>query len=207
VRDHCLPEQKAAKLFRVDLSPLRTIFAFVGQICLGKVIAFTLSICILPGGALSRCTDDVRITVSIIEGEHSRDSNSSSTTITIKDNDLVYDRLYAGYGNGKRKPIHQEIELTGQEIDQLEQLISKETVLVSRSMELPTDGAGRYVIVIMNLQMGKKKSAIKVSGMFSRIENETLYKTARALIDEIDRIRDAHGSSISSNRLPKPHAS
>ena len=200
MRDPCLPKQKAAARFWVDLSRLGRIFAFVGQKTMGKVIALTLSmsICILPAGAFSRCTDDVRITVSIIEGEHSRDSNSSSTTITIKDNALVYDRSYAGYGARKRKPTHQEIELTGQEIDQLKQMVFKNSLLVSRSMELPT-GAGRYVIVTMNLQVGKKKSAIKVSGMTSRIENEKLYKSATALIDEIDKIRDAHGSSMFSS--------
>ena len=170
---------------------------------MGKVIAITLFICILPAVALSSYADDVRISVSMTEGEHSRDSNSSSTSITIKGNVLVYDRSYAGYGAGKRKPTHQRIRLTVLEVDQLKLLITKERLLVSSSTEQPTDGAGRYLIIAINLQVGKEKSTIKVSGMTSRIENERLYKSAQALIDVIDRIREAHESSISSSDLPK----
>ena len=170
-----------------------------------KVIALTLLVSLLPTAQRNSNPRDLRISVSVVEGEHSRDSNSSATTITIKDNDMVYDRSYAGYGARKRKAAHQEIKLTGQELDQLRQLISKESLLVSRSTQLPTHSAGRYVIVIMNLKVGKRKSAIKVSGMTNRIENETLYKRAKALIDEIDRIRVGHGASILSTDLPQLH--
>ena len=171
-----------------------------------KLIALTLFFCNLLAVVLTKYADDLLISVSVIEGEHSRDSNSSSTTITIKGNNLVYDRSYSGYGARKRKPTHQERKLTADEIDQLKQLIAKERLLVSSSTEQPTDGTGRYFIVIMNLRVGKKKSAVKVSGMTSRIEKEPLYKSAKALIDEIDRIRDADGTSMSSSDLPRPHA-
>lgn len=142
---------------------------------------------------------DLTISISVVEGEHSRDSNSSSTTITLKDNILLFDRSYTGYRASMKKPSHQEIELTGQEIDQLKRLISKERLLVSRATQLPTGDTGRYVIVTMNLRMGNRKATIKVSGMTGRIENQKLYKAAKVLIDEIDRIRDTPRSSISSS--------
>src|SRR5258708_373935 len=163
-----------------------------------QVILLTLFLSLTPV-AQHHDDRDLSLSISVVEGEHSKDSNSSSTTITLKDNNLLFDRSYTGYRASKRKPSHQEIELTEQEIDQLKRLISKERLLVSRATQLPTGDTGRYIIVTMNLRMGNRKAEIKVSGMTGRIENETLYKAARALINEIDRIRDAPRSSISSS--------
>ena len=99
-------------------------------------------------------------------------------------------------------------EFTADEIGQLKQLIAKERLLASSSTERPTDGTGRYLIFIMNLRVGQKQSAIKVSGMTSRIQRDI--KRHYAKVQSPDR-RDLQNptcrwSVYVFEDLPKPHA-
>jgi|GEM_PF-6798479 len=140
--------------------------------------------------AQATASGDLRISISVVESEHSKDSNSSSTTFVIKSNDLVYDRSYAGHHTGSAKPTHQHMELTRQELDLLKRLISREGLLVSRSLGLAAGAIARQTTVAMNIRLGNKSAHIRVSGPVSSIENKRLYRSARALIDEINNIRE-----------------
>ena len=131
---------------------------------------------------------EIHLFLSITDGEHSRDSNSTTTKITINGNRLVFDRSYSGYGASRRKPVHKEIDIKDEEITKLKALIASRSFLDSASLVLPTDGPGRYSIIVLNVLADKKKFPITISGMAKQLEGEKLYQNVQALRDEIEAI-------------------
>jgi len=157
-----------------------------------KIVALTLLLCVSPVLAYVDGADDLHISISLTEGEHSRDSNSTSTAISINGSKLVYDKSYSGYRANKRTPVHKEIKIKADDMKRLKKVIAKEKLLISRRLEHPSNGPGRYSIGTISLALGKKRASIKVSGTISEIENEPLYKNVRALMEEIQRIVEAY---------------
>src|SRR5689334_5563675 len=75
----------------------------------------------------------INLSLTVIEGEHSRDSNSTTTTITIKGNHLVYARSYSGYRDKQRQPIHKETVIKNEDMKKLRELISSRKFFDSAS--------------------------------------------------------------------------
>ena len=156
------------------------------------IVALTLLFCVSPAVAGVDGADDLHLSISLTEGEHSRDSNSTSIAISISGGQLVYDRSYSGYRANKRTPVHKQIGIKAGDIYRLKKVIGERKLLVSRRLEGPTNGPGRYSIAAISIALGKQRASIRVSGTISRIDNEPLYKSSRALIEEIQRIVEAN---------------
>jgi hypothetical protein len=159
---------------------------------MGKTVALTLLLCVSPALAYIHGAGDLRISISLTEGEHSRDNNSTSTAVSINGSELVYDKSYSGYRAGKRNPVHKEIRIKAGEMNKLREVIAERKLLISHRLEYPTNGSGRYSVATISLALGNKRSSIKVSGGINEIENEPLYKSAQALVKEIERIVEAN---------------
>ena len=129
----------------------------------------------------------MHLSLSITEGERSRDSHSTTTTITLNGNQLIYDQLYSGFRAINRKPIHKKINLSKEEISSLTTVINRTELHTSSTIERPTN-YGRYAIMKLSLGPEKKKSVISISGMTKEIESEKLYRDVKALQEEIERI-------------------
>ena len=151
-----------------------------------KSIALFLLSCFAALSAYGFQTDELDIYISSVRSEHSRDSNSTSTTITIKGKTLVFDQKSGG--RGRRAPVHKEYRLTNQEIAQLRKLIAEKNLLVSGSSAYPV-GQGPYTSYDLNVKIGFKgrRSAIQVSGPANsgEMKDDKLYKSASALLAEV----------------------
>jgi hypothetical protein len=156
------------------------------------IVALTLLFCISPAVARVDGSDDLHISISLTEGEHSRDSNSTSTAISIDGGKLVYDKSYSGYRANNRTPVHKQIRIKADDIERLKRVIGEKKLLVSHRLERPTNGPGRYSIAAISIALGKQRASIRFSGRISRINNEPLYKSSRALIEEIQQIVEAN---------------
>ena len=66
---------------------------------------------------------DLHISITLTRSEHSKDSNSTQTTITLSSNKLVYDETHHGFH--ARPPVHKERTLTTEEISELKRLIKE----------------------------------------------------------------------------------
>ena len=152
-----------------------------------KITALALFLLALPVCAATGI-QEIHLYLSITEGEHSKDSHSTTTTITINGNRLVYDQTYAGYRAGRRTPVHKEIDIKEEDVTKLKGLIKEKRLLESASLERQTDGQGRYSAIMLNVLTEKKKSPIKISGMTKEIEGEKLYQNVQALRGEIERV-------------------
>src|SRR5438270_3796470 len=143
-----------------------------------KITALALLILASPVFA---ATDNpaLHLSLSIIKGEHSRDSNATSTTITINGNHLVYDQRYSGYRAGKREPVHKEAAIRNAEMIRLKALLREKRLLDSAAVMHATNGTGRYVEVTLNVRLGKRRASIKIAGMAKEIEGEKLYQNGQ----------------------------
>lgn len=157
-----------------------------------KIRAFTVLFCFLSAIGYAESGAKLHLSISLTEGEHSRDSNSASTAISINGTELVYDKSYSGYGAGKRKAVHKQIKIGAEEISKLREVIAERRLLVSNRLDHSINGPGRYSVATISLALGQRRGRLKVSGTISEIENEPLYKNAQALIEEIRRIVEAH---------------
>lgn len=131
--------------------------------------------------------EHLHISISLIRSEHSRDSNSTSTTITVNDHDLVYEES----ARRRKKTVHKEYKLTDQEVGRLKKLIKERHMLVSGSVEYPTRPVPHtYYELTVEVELNRKKSLIKVSGPVNsdEMKSNILYQKTDALLEEINEI-------------------
>ena len=133
----------------------------------------------------------MHLSLSITEGERSRDSHSTTTIITLNGNQLVYDQFYSGFRAINRKPIRKKIDLSKEEISRLTVVINRTALLSSSTIKRPANDYGRYTDVTLKLGLGKQKSVITLSGMMKEMENEKLYQDVKTLKEEIEQIVDS----------------
>jgi hypothetical protein len=151
-----------------------------------------LTLLMLSSTSIASSTiQELHLYLSITEGEHSRDSNATTTTISINGTHLVYDQSYSGYRASSRKPIHKEISIKDEDVEKLWEFISSKGLLNAGSARYATSDYGRYVIITLNVLSAKKKPPVKISGMTRVLGAETLYQDVQALREEMDRIIDA----------------
>jgi len=141
--------------------------------------------------------DRLRFSISLTEGEHSRDSNSTLTSFTFDGAKLKYDRTYSGYRASKRPAEHREIDLAGDEIRRLTELIRAKTLLASRNLRYPIEGGGRYCELTISIDLNRRKALVRISGLLDRLAGENLYTASRAFVQEVEAIlenHDGHGN-------------
>jgi hypothetical protein len=128
------------------------------------------------------------LSVYIVRGEHSRDSNSTTTTITIDGTNLIYDQSYSGFRASSRKPVHKETVLKPEDLSRLEAIIDSNKLLKSKSVKYDTGQPGSYFMGSIDIRLRSSNSSIRLSGMTNQIQDEGLYKKVRLLLDAIQNI-------------------
>jgi hypothetical protein len=151
-----------------------------------------LLICICSPLCFGQQADDFSVAVTLTRGERSRDSNSTTTTITLRGNALVYEQTYRGAGASRRKPVAKEFKLEAEDKKRLVRLITEKNLLVTDRVEHPatTSGPRRYFEVSVRLILSGKKGWITIKGPRDavKLKDERLYKDTTALIEELYRI-------------------
>ena len=157
-----------------------------------NIIALLLLGFWLPRGAAApaRAAPDplLHLSIYIVRGEHSRDSNSTTTTISVNGASLVYDQSYSGFRASGRKPVHIERELTNDDLRRLESIIDGNKLLKSKSVKYDTGQTGSYFMGSIDIKLRSSNSSIRLSGMTYEIETETLYKKVQVLLDAVQNL-------------------
>jgi hypothetical protein len=157
-----------------------------------KLLLPALLICICACTAFGLETDDLKISITLVRGERSRDSGGSRSTIDIKQGGIVYEQAYFGMAGGRRKPVRKEFKLSDEDKRRLIELINQRALLVKDSLEYPlaTSGIRRYFIISIELKLNEKTGAINIEGPTNavQVKEQKLYQNSTALIDEVYRI-------------------
>lgn len=143
-------------------------------------------------------TDELHIGVRLTTGEHSRDSSSQTTTITVERDTIVWERTFTGRRRSTT-PLRKEFKLSSTDRQNLVALIGSNNLLVTDSIELPRKSSNyRYFEISMELTLHGKKGAISISGMRTAVEvkEEKLYQNTMTLVKELSRIMNLQDNSM-----------
>lgn len=148
--------------------------------------------------SLSRAADELHIDVRLTTGEHSRDSSSQTTTITVDRNTIVWETIFTGRRRAT-PPSRKEFKLSSADKRNLIALIRSNNLLVTDSIELPRKSSNfRYFEISVELTVNDKKGAISISGMNTAVEvkEEKLYQNTMALVKELYRVMNLQDDSM-----------
>jgi len=138
-------------------------------------------------------SDALRITISLTEGEHSKDSWSSETNISIDGSEIAYTKTYSGHRGTNQKDVSKTCTFTDQQMSDIQNYIKDKNLMRSDSLidnEEKYKSFERFVNLSMFLAMWERISKINVNGDVSNLEDKDLYKNCYGLIDLITTYLD-----------------
>lgn len=148
-------------------------------------------------------TDELHISVRLTTGEHSRDSSSKTTTITVERDAIVWVETFSGRRR-RTPPSRKEFKLSAADRVSLRKLIRSNSLLVTDSIELPRYGSNyRYFEISVDLDLGGKKAAINISGPGNavNVKEEKLYQNSLTLVKELYRIMNTQDEDVDFEEL------
>jgi hypothetical protein len=153
-----------------------------------NLIGLMLLLCACPGLAPSQKAEALYLQITLTTGERSRDSNSTTTEITITGKTLTYRETYGGR-SGVHAPKQKAFNLAAEDQRKIIKLINDRNLLRTDSIEREQDGSGiyRYFELSIDSTVNKSKGSISISGSrkATDLKEEKLYKDAVALVEEI----------------------
>jgi hypothetical protein len=141
---------------------------------------------------------ELHIGVRLTTGEHSKDSSSQTTTITVDRDTIVWERTFTGRRRAT-SPSRKEFKLSSADNRNLLTLIRSNNLLVTDSIELPRKSSNfRYFEISVELTLDDKKGAISISGMNTAVEvkAEKLYQNTMTLVKELYRVMNLQDNSM-----------
>jgi hypothetical protein len=156
-----------------------------------------LMVCACTVHASGHETDELYVRVELTTGEHSKDSNSQTTTITVERGAMVWERSFSGRRRGT-SPLRKNFRLSHADEESLLKLIRSNNLLVTDSVELPLDASIFYFEISVDLTLGEKKGAINISGPRNAVtvKEEKLYQHTLAFIKELCRIVNSQDKNV-----------
>lgn len=138
------------------------------------ILAILFCACSVSGNG----TNELHIRAVLTTGEHSKDSSSQTTTITVARDVIVLERTFSGRRRAT-PPLRKQFKLSSADKGNLLKLIRSNNLLVTDSIELPRDGSNyRYFEISVDLTLGGKKAAINISAprTAATVKEERLYQ-------------------------------
>src|SRR5712691_5243087 len=156
------------------------------------IIALVAMACRAIGGGDPPAGNELYLEVTIVTGEHSRDSNSATSTLTGLSGTLTYEQTYQGARSNRRQPVKTEYKLTKEDQDLLIRLMNKGNLLVTRTISRPPQqkGSSRYFELSIRSRLRGKESVVSIdaSPNTSELKVDRLYQGAVALIAQLYKI-------------------
>jgi hypothetical protein len=165
-----------------------------------------LLLCACPVLAAGNATEELQVRAELTTGEHSKDSSSQTTTITVERDAIVWEQTFSGRRSGA-SPLRKEFRLKPADRKNLLKLIRANDLLVTDSIEIPRDGSNfTYFEISLDLTLGEQKGAINISGPRTAVtvKEEMLYQHTLALLTELYRIMHSQDKSVVFEELIKP---
>jgi|GEM_PF-3830094 len=137
--------------------------------------------------------DSFIIKINLTEGEHSKDSWSSETSISIDGSTFLYAKSYSGSAKGHSKDVAKNCTLTDDQVTQIQTLLKDKNLLKTDSLfdkDEKYKSFERFVNLTMRISVWEALSKISVNGDLSALSDSDLYKNCFALINLLNDIAD-----------------
>jgi hypothetical protein len=136
--------------------------------------------------------DDFSLDISLTRGERSRDSHSQTTRITLRGDELLYEKSYRGRGGARTVPVRKSFRIGDEERERLKKLLRESELPVTYKLAEAEAESGlrRYFALILNVSLDGKKSAIDIYGPRNgtRISEQPAYLKAQAVLDGVYKL-------------------
>ncbi len=156
------------------------------------IIALIAMACPSIGRGDPPAGNELYLEVTIVTGEHSRDSNSTTSTLTVSSRSLAYEQTYQGARSSRRQPVKKEYKLTKEDQDLLIELLNQGNLLVTRTISKPPQqkGSSRYFELSIRSRLKGKESIVSIdaSPNTSELKADRLYQGAVAVIEQLYKI-------------------
>jgi hypothetical protein len=164
----------------------RHILLLVAVICLIGGLCLMTTVAAVPP------KDNFYLQVTIVTGEHSRDSNSTNRTLTVTPGELSYKETYNGARSGQRPPVSRKFKLTQQDQADLIALLRANKLLVTKTISqthTEKEFSRYFQIAIISALDGKDNTlGINASPLAADLKSDRLYQGAASLIEQLYRI-------------------
>jgi hypothetical protein len=174
---------------------------------LSRILITILIMAVNAGLAWGKpAADELHLTVTIVTGEHSRDSNSTVTSLKVDGDTLAYEQSYHGAHSNRRTPVKKEYRLSRKDRDELISLLQEKKLLVSRTVSSklsdPTN-PGRYFELKIRSRLAGKEHVISIDGPrgAEKLKKERVYEEAVYLIEHLYRIINRTDSDVTIPQL------
>lgn len=148
---------------------------------------------------------ELHVSVRLTTGEHSKDSGSETTAITVGRDAISWEQTFGGSSRGRSVTARKKsYKLSAADKRSLVGLIESNNLLVTDSIKLPRAASNyRYFEISVDLTVGGKTGAISLSGMrtAAAVRGERLYQNTLALVRELYRIINAQDKSVRFEEL------
>lgn len=162
-------------------------------------LSFVICICSISGNA----TTDLHVRAVLTTGEHSKDSSSQTTTITVMPDAILCERSFGGHRR-RASPVRKKFRLTEADKASLGNLIASNNLLVTGSVKLPRGNSNyRYFEISLAITLGGKKGAIDISAPRAavKVKEEKLYRDSLKVVEELYRIMKRQDKSMVFSEL------
>ncbi|SRR5258708_5613622 len=164
----------------------RKVFLHLAVIALVALACPSIARAYPPGGK------DFYLEVIIVTGEHSRDSNSTTSTLTVSSGSLAYEQTFQGARSNRRQPVKKEYKLTKEDQDLLIGLLNQGNLLVTRTISRPPQqkGSSHYFELSIHSRLRGKEGVVSIdaSPNTSELKADHLYQGSVAVIEQLYKI-------------------
>ena len=162
------------------------------KVSLFKLALFT-SLAACPAIACATLPqNEFSLNVTVVTSEHSRDSHSTATHLSVSGDTLTYQETYYGAHADRQQPIKKEYKLTSDDRERLVSLLKANGLLTTRTITNATEpgGPSRDFRLTIATKLADQESVISISAPRSaaKLKTDPLYQGSIALIAELYRI-------------------
>ena len=163
-----------------------------------KAICLLLILFTTATAALSRTDEDLELSLTLIRGERSKDSHSTTQKVRISGNQATFDLSFGGRRGPHQKPLQRTITLTKVDLKVIRQRLEEHTWLPEEKGEFLRTGAQTYFSIAIGFGQGIVSSNILLTGTPGHpdIKTDEKYKYVNRLVTEIFRILHEHDRDI-----------
>jgi hypothetical protein len=136
--------------------------------------------------------NEFSLNVTVITSEHSRDSHSATTNLSVSGNTLAYEQTYHGAHASRQQSVKKEYKLTSDDRDRLIGLLKDKSLLTTKTISNSTESAGpsRDFELSIASKVAGQESVISISASrtATKLKTDPLYQGSIVLIAELYRI-------------------
>jgi hypothetical protein len=138
--------------------------------------------------------DDLYIRVTTEQSEHSMDSNSETTTLTVAGDTLAYEQGHSGAHSRERGSVEKKFRLSAEDKNCLGRILNEKNLLVTKMISKPLETTGprsyHSLSISIKSKLNGKEGSISIDGPIrsTAIKNDPLCQDSLLLIKELYRI-------------------